>query len=208
MKGKLLLLGLGLLSTALLIALGLSWLRASTEGETLQGAPQGRLPEPFASLPSARQAYSTLEKWASSWATDASLVALSCTVQREAQQPANWSFQVYSPSRQQIANVLVEGQQVWVLRELSALYPQTPFPMALWTTDSTVILENWWTGRGQALWGNPQAQTLSLHLGLRPDGLLTWQVTLLSQEGQVIDFQAWRADTAAQLDTTAPGGEP
>jgi len=186
MKGKLLLLGLGLLSTALLVALALSWLRTGAEGGNIQAT----LPDPLAALPSAKQAYSTLEKWLPSWAEDAVVVAFSTTIERTAKDPAGWTFQVYSPGRQQIANVLVEGQQIWVLRELAALYPQEALPLDNWRVDSDTALKSWWNERGELFWD--KSQTVTVHMGRRPDGGLLWKITLLNEQGDVIDVHEAR----------------
>ena len=199
MKGKFLLLGLGLLSTALLIALGVSWLHAGVSG----GSPASLNPvgtggsAPMSNTQTAHEAYTTLSQWLSGWAQDGIVVALSCTFQKEDKSPVGWTFQVYSPTSQQLANVLIEGSDIWVLRELAALYPQQPLALDTWGMDSSAALDTWWAGRGQLLWSQPQAQTLALHLGTRPEGGLTWQVTLLSAEGKVIDFQEIPADATA-----------
>ncbi len=199
MKSKFLLLGLGLLSTALLIALGVSWLRAGVSS----GSPANLNPgstggsAPMSNTQTAREAYATLNQWLSGWAQDGAVVALSCTFQKENESPVGWTFQVYSPASQKLANVLIEGSNVWVLRELTALYPQQALPLDTWAVDSSTVLDTWWAGRGQLLWSQSQAQTLALHLGTRPEGGLTWQVTLLSAEGKVIDFQEIPADATA-----------
>ena len=191
MKGKLLFLGLGLLATALLIALALSWLQ---QGNTPSSGGETALPQPLNQPQTARQAYTVLQQWSSTWAEDAGPVALSYSFQRDAQEAGGWSFQLYSPSRRRLANVLVTGSEVWVLREQAALYPQEILAPEDWPVDSDTILTTWWNEWGRTLWQHSRPQSMTLHLGRRA-GLVTWQVSLLGKDGQILDFRELRAAT-------------
>ncbi|MFP4346621.1 MAG: hypothetical protein ACLFU8_18205 [Anaerolineales bacterium] len=196
MKGRLLLLGVGLIGLALLIVLGLSWLQP----RPTTGVRGGDLPAPLARLPEAQEAYATLEKWMSSWAEDAGVVNAGLAVRPHTDDDSGWSFQVYSPGRKRLVTVLVTGREVRELQQRNTPYRQQTLQGDDWRVTSSTVLREWWQARGAELWKEAQASTLHLHLGRRRSGAVTWQVIVQDAEGRLSDFWEVDAQTGAVVD--------
>jgi len=147
----------------------------------------------------ARQAYTVLEVWAKDWAADTQLVTVSNARVKQDTGGTGWTFQVYAPSKQQIAIVLVDQKKVWVLREQIARYAQSPVPVALWSIDSQTALTQWWQADGAHLWAQPYTQGLYLRLAMQADGVPAWQLNVLNTAGDLAQTWAMRADTGAVL---------
>ncbi len=202
MKERLLLVGLGLIGLAVLIALGLSWLQpAPTPRSGGVSASTSVLPAPLRALPPAREAYAVLiQQWGPPWnAADAGVVSLSATIAQQDRGTPGWSFQLYAPAGGRIGTVLVQGQGVQELQSQRSPYTQTLLDPEAWIADSPEVLEFWWAAGGRQMWQASENATLSLHLGRRKSGALTWQLVLLSEDGQVVDVWEYDAQTGARI---------
>ncbi len=202
MKKRLIYLGLGLifLVCTILIVTNVR-LGVVTSGPSTTALPF--------QIQSARQSYAQVEKWSTQWAPDAGLVAGSTSVTRQADQQGKaggWTFQIYSPTTQRLALVLVDHEQVRVLRVIDTLYPQTAFQTNDWKIDSETFMESWWAETGKTIWNVPQAQTLYLHLGIHQRGIPSWQITVMSENGTVLNTWEARADTGEPLPNLTSGG--
>ncbi len=125
----------------------------------------------------------------------------------EGMRGGGWTFQLYSPSKQQLAIVLVGQSQVWVLKKQTALYPQKTLPLSAWQVDSDEFIANWWEeGGGSALWRHPEAQSLHMRLGLRKDGVAIWTLNLISTKGALLNTWSMRADTGEVIPINVSGG--
>jgi hypothetical protein len=190
---------------AVMIALGVVVFQSYT--------PMGRANSP-SSPPavggqSARQAHAALRTWATNWAADAGIVAVSASLSAstvDVAKESGWTFQVYSPQRRRLAIAVVRGNEVLVLREQAALYKQRTLDLESWEVDSDVLLSHWWNELdGQAVWAVPRARTLSLRLGHKgqPDTesshLVAWQLSVISDQGDLMAFWEARADTGETM---------
>ncbi len=156
----------------------------------------------------ARQAYTALQSWMGGWADDAQLVSVYASLLKSEGQGMGWSFQVYSPSRQRLAVVLVSAEKIWVLRDQPIVYPQQSLALQSWTLDSDDALENWWLEYGAPLWSGDKAQSLHLHLGNTKEGVLVWQISLLDAAGDLLDYTILRADNGELISSEeVSGGE-
>ncbi|MGC9358519.1 MAG: hypothetical protein ACP5GX_11660, partial [Anaerolineae bacterium] len=122
MKSKLLILGLGLIAMAIVVALALSWLQPQS---VLENTHTGSgLSSIFEKGQSAREAYARAEAWTASWANDAQVVAASTVFERHSESHSGWTFQLYSQDRGQLAIIMVSEAETRVINKQAALYPQ------------------------------------------------------------------------------------
>ncbi len=202
MRRGLLYLGLGTIllgiATALVISFNAAQRPPTVVAGTFPQAGGGR---------TARQAYTALQPWAKQWADDTQVVALSTSLFKSEGSNLGWSCQVYSRQQHKIAVVLIQGDQVWVLREQPALYQQHPIEPSAWKIDSNELLSRWWEQRGHNIWPRPGEKSMYLHLGVTKRGDLTWQLNILNANGDLIDSWSVRADTGEILSHGTLGGE-
>lgn len=167
------------------------------------GVAAGQMPRLFQQQ-SAHQAYEVAVEWANAWQADAGLVSCIGTQTRGAETSQGWTMQLYSAEASRIALVRVSGNQVSVLRETAALYPQTSLDREIWQVDSKSLLREWWRSGGADVWHRPGTDNLNLKLGRNADDILTWQVTVTNKNGSALDF--WEFDaTEGELMTRMPG---
>ncbi len=194
-KKFLLVLGLGLIVTALGVALLLIITPARHESETLSAAP----PPQIGGGNSAQEAYHDLQPWAANWATESGLISLSASLQKEGLTEGGWAFQLYTPAKKKIAVVTVTAGEVRLLKEQPALYQQQPIAPTAWSLDSSTLFTQWWEERGAVIWSQPQAQSLYFRLGAQKEGPVTWTISVLGTEGEVLDFWEVNAATGKAL---------
>ncbi len=197
-------LGLGTLTIllALATALILMFVRSQAASPPTQNLPQ------VGGTQTARQAYQVLQQWMPGWASDAQLISVSASLLKTEAQGFGWSFQVYSPARQQLAVVLVTPDKVWVLREKSLPYAQRLIVQSDWKFDSDGLLSQWWQQAGAALWTRPEVASLYIHLRSERNGVLVWQISLLDVEGELVGYWGISAADGAVLYEEIPGGTP
>ncbi len=194
MRRGLWLLGLGTILLGIATALVISFSGAQHPPAVIAGV----YPQPGGDR-TAKEAYEALQPWAKQWAEDTKVVAMSTSLFKSESTNLGWSFQVYSPQQHKIAVALVQGDQVWVLREQPALYRQHPINMADWKIDSDEFVSRWWEQRGHNIWSRPGEKSIYLHLGVTKAGVLIWQLNVLSAKGDLIDSWSIRADTGEIL---------
>ncbi|MBN1487675.1 MAG: hypothetical protein JW981_08540 [Anaerolineae bacterium] len=147
---------------------------------------------------SARQAYETLQNWSAEWASDAGITSASTAILRNGQ-GSGWTFQVYSPGRKHLATVLINGNEVVVLKDQRIPRTQKRIDTTAWQIDSNRIIANWWNARGQTLWNSEEAHSLYLYLEHNQQNDLTWQLILLNKEGDLMDSWDAHADTGEPI---------
>lgn len=197
-------LGLGALTVLLALATATILILIQSQAASPGAAAQ----PPVGGGQTAQQAYELLQSWTPGWAADAQLVTASASLLKKEGVGGGWSFQVYSPTRQRLAVVLVTPDKVWVLREKTLLYPQRPVVRADWKLDSDVFLAKWWQERGAALWARPKVDSLYVHLRNEKEGALVWQLSVLDVEGELVEYWGMSATSGAVLYEGVPGGEP
>ncbi len=201
MKNRMLLLGLSLLSMAVLIAVGIGWLRGYEPVSGRQGdVAVAALPTPLNRLPSALAAYEALKPWASEWAADYRLVSANLTIDVVAQQSPGWSFILYSAKRERLVSVLVSPSEIRVLREQGVLYPPRLIGDEAWKEDASAVLLSWWQARGGHQWTAMEATKVILTLRQEKSGYPVWKLICLGTEGTVLDSWYLRADNGAIID--------
>ena len=201
MKHRLLLLGVSLLSTAILIAVGIGWLRGQTPRVSAVDPAVEGLPVPLNRMPSALSAYGALQSWAVKWAEDYKLVSANLELQVGSGQVSGWSFILYSPKKGKLVSVLVAPAEIRVLREQSALYPPRVVETSAWTYDAPSVLASWWAARGKAHWQEMEADKLLLTLRQTKEGYGLWKLVCLNAEGEVLDAWYVRADNGEVIDS-------
>jgi hypothetical protein len=102
---------------------------------------------------------------------------------------------------------MVEDGEVREINRQAALYPQNGVGADDWSVDSDAALTTWWAERGRDLWLQPGARTLTLHLGRRSDGRVTWQIVVLDEDRQLMDFWEMDASTGDRLESQTRGEE-
>jgi hypothetical protein len=112
-----------------------------------------------------------------------------------------WTFQVTHGKRLSIVMVRPDG--VDELREQAALYKQQPLAQDAWAVDSNAALAAWWEKSGQTAWSQAEAQNFYVHLGRDTTGALTWTVTVLDEESNVLDLFRMNATNGALIPTPA-----
>jgi hypothetical protein len=95
----------------------------------------------------AKKVYPSAEKLALDWRRDAVLVGVTAGW-RDARletldEPPTWSFQFYSPGRQEAFLVVVVGGKAQGLREMLVPYPLPAVPVDRWSVDSQRAVEIW-----------------------------------------------------------------
>ncbi|MGC9399004.1 MAG: hypothetical protein ACP5HM_07690 [Anaerolineae bacterium] len=205
MKSRgLLLLGMTLLVTALVIAI-ISGLITPTMLQRGGDVAASLSAPDVANGQSAREAFAQILAWSATQNLQFELLSLSTTLRRDAQSQS-WTFQLYRPENRQLTIVVADGTEVHVLRQLTALYPQKPLATDAWVTDSDEVLQMWWERSGKATWSQPEAHTLTLHLGRDATGAPVWTLTVLDEGNHVLDVFQMHGESGAILPT--PGGEP
>lgn len=207
MKNKLLLLILGTMLLA--IATALLLIAQIAPPTTSPTTNTGNVPQPGGSL-SAREAYHISQQWSKDWASDASVVAISTSMIKGSNTSRIWSFLIYSAKKSKIAAVAIENRatantqnyQVSVLREQTALYPQTAIDMQAWKLDSREALSAWWQGNGENLWSRSNAYSLHIRLGMVEQTQLVWYITVLDKEGNLVDHWGASADSGEIIPST------
>ncbi|MBN1877795.1 MAG: hypothetical protein JXA33_26475 [Anaerolineae bacterium] len=200
MKKKAWLLGLSSVFIVLFVVLFLAMIRQGRSTPVVGGYPQ-----PGGSL-TAQQAAQVFQEWASSWAEDTEIVAVSATLLKPDVQGAGWTFQVYSPSRQRLAIVVVEQSQVWVLKEKSAIYVQKGIPRTAWVLDSDAFMSRWWVQGGKGVWDYAEAQSMHVRLRCEKDGTVSWTINVISAKGALMNSWSIKADTGEIILVDIPGG--
>jgi len=166
--------------------------------------PSTRMPDVDRGV-SARQAHARVVAWAQEWLPDATVVRINTTHHRVPQADGGWTFQVYSAERAALAAVRVQDQEVSVLRETAALYPQHELPADDWRLDSSEAIQLWWENGGKAAWERTDAEAVSLRLGLNDAGTLTWQITVTWTQSDRLGF--WEIDAGSgEVITIDTGG--
>jgi len=199
MKNKIWLLGLAMILLAIVAALALG-LAKQSNGPVNPGKPPA-----LGGTQTAQQAYAALQRWASKWANDTRTIAVSGSLSRDGL-GSGWTFQVYSPKTKKLAIVMVKEDEVTVVREQRALYPQQTMSIDAWKLDSEALLAHWWQERGYVTWANPDAHTVYLNLSAREQGLLSWKLSVINPEGDLLEFWEARADTGETIQVYKPGG--
>ncbi len=153
MKNRLFLLGISLLSTAILIAVGIGWLRGDL------AAPKGgaaievaSLPSPLNRLPSSLTTWQALHSWAQTWADDYALVSTNTVLDVAGESALGWSFVLYSARQQQLVSLLVSPTEIRLLHKQPALYRPRLVDVERWQYDGTSVLAAWWEERAKAHW--------------------------------------------------------
>ena len=62
-----------------------------------------------------------------------------------------------------------------------------------------------WEG-GSTAWNTTTASTLTVHLGMREDGSPSWQLTLVKDKDNVLEYWEICADTGVLLEHSSTGG--
>jgi hypothetical protein len=175
-------LGLGTLTIllALATALILMFVRSQAASPPTQNLPQ------VGGTQTARQAYQVLQQWMPGWASDAQLISVSASLLKTEAQGFGWSFQVYSPARQQLAVVLVTPDKVWVLREKSLPYAQRLIVQSDWKFDSDGLLSQ--CGSRLAPRSGRAAGSGKSLIPLRSErnGVWSGRISLLDVEGELV----------------------
>jgi hypothetical protein len=167
-----------------------------------------RMPR-IASGQTAQQARDAVETWLADWHADGGIINCATSYQRgETNAEAGWQVQVYSPGKKQIAILRVRGQEIWVLREVSAPYPQNILPEAAWQVDSDEMMDLWWQHEGQVVWSRTESEALHVRLALNKADAPTWHVTVTQRDGIGLTFWEIAADTGDILQTSQTGGAP
>lgn len=167
-----------------------------------------RMPE-VAGGQTAQQARSAVETWLADWHTDGGIVSCATTYQRgESNAEAGWQVQVYAPSKGRIAMLRVRGQEIWVLREISAPYAQAMLPESAWHLNSDEVINRWWQHEGQTVWSRRESEALHLRLALNKAGVPTWQVTVTQRDSMGLTFWDIAADSGDILQISQTGGVP
>jgi len=189
-------LSLGLLTV--LLAIGTALVLMFIQAQTPSSVMVSPLP-PVGGTQSAQQAYTALQEWLKSWDAQAQLISVSASLIKNESVGVGWSFQVYSKSKGKLAMVLVETERVWVLREKSIHYPQRNINTQTWAVDSDQFLARWWEQRGKAIWQRPNVQSMHLNLRKEKGGPTVWQISVLTDQGDLAEYWGIRADTGEVL---------
>ncbi len=186
-------LGITLLVAALVLAIvtGLITPDMLTRPDT--STAQATLPV-IAGGQSAREAFEQVMTWAGD--QDLTLEPVSISIISRRDEPAaRWTFLLYQAEKKKLWIVNATPEGVQVLRERAALYAQRPFAPDVWTVDSDTVVSSWWAANGETTWSDPEAHSLSLHLGQDASGALAWTVAVLDQKSQVLDVFRIDAET-------------
>jgi hypothetical protein len=119
----------------------------------------------------AKKIYPATEELALDWRPDAVLAGVTAGWRDAAletlRQPPAWSFQYYSPDRQETFLVAVVGGEPQGLREMLVPYPLPAIPIDQWSVDSQQAVEMWLdSGGARFLERHPTDAELRLQLRL------------------------------------------
>ncbi len=175
------------------------------------GMPAGGTIGASQSLPhlvqSPAEAATILQAWmAANWAEDARLVACTLTLSRRSPTEQSWSCQAYSAQNNRLLVVLVQGQDIKVLRDIAALYRPTELSATAWNKDIQDILKVWWHEGGATAWNATSISTVTIHLGMREDGAPSWQLTVTKDKLNTLEYWEIHAGTGALLEHSITGG--
>jgi hypothetical protein len=150
----------------------------------------------------ARRAYPVAKQEALSWQDDAQLSSVGTVwddlgpggiLKRD-----HWTFEFYSPSRQEMAVIRVEGDQAERLRTSLVPEPLTLLPLEQWRVDSTEAFKIWWERGGAKFIEQREQIAISLKLRLmaqtrQAQWIVTgsssgehWVIQLASEDGEVL----------------------
>lgn len=160
-----LLLGLGLMSLALVGAL--------VYGRLAGSAAPSPVAQPVGGGVSARQAFVPAAELAVQWQADAGLAAVSC------HRPAagvrlggevEWAFQFFSPSIRRLALITVTEGAARMVREGVSPYAVPTFSTEVWRVDSDQALQTWWNRGGSSLVARRPDADLAMQLRMPDEG--------------------------------------
>jgi len=177
------------------------------------GLADGGAQSPPRLAQSPTDAAKVLRDWlASNWADDAVITASTLTLSRHNPTEQGWTFQAYSAQKNRLLVTVVKGQDIQVLRDITALYRPTALPATAWNKDIQNILRVWWQAGGATAWNAPSTSTVTIHLAIREDGVPAWQLTLEKNKGghglqNNLEYWEIRADTAVLLEHSSTGGQ-
>ncbi|MEJ5312091.1 MAG: hypothetical protein WHX52_20175 [Anaerolineae bacterium] len=140
------------------------------------------------------------------WAEDARLVGCTLTLSRRNPTEQNWNCQAYSAQKNRLLVALVQGQDVKMLRDVTALYPPTVLAATAWNKDIQDILKVWWREGGATAWNATSTATLTIHLGMREDGVPSWQFTVTRDKLNSLEYWEIHANTGTLLEHSTTGG--
>jgi hypothetical protein len=175
------------------------------------GTSPGRSASSWRSMPrftqSAAEAATVLQTWlAENGPADGAVVACTLTLNHSVTK-GNWTFQVYSAKEGRLLVTVVHEQEVQVLRNIAALYgPTAVLPTTAWKQDIDTVMKTWWREGGSTAWNTASPSTLTVRLGMREDGIPSWQLTLVKDKENVLEYWEIYADTGVLLEHSATGG--
>jgi hypothetical protein len=147
-----------------------------------------------------------IKQWTPAWAPDAAILSCAADYSRKGQASDAWRFQVYSAARGQIVATRIQGTEVIVLHETTALFRQQPMPLDEWTLDSDEAIRIWWDNGGQAAWNRPDSGVLHARLGPNKEHRLVWQMTVTYGVNDALGFWEIAARDGAVLSQNVGGG--
>jgi hypothetical protein len=183
-------------------AAGLAFFGVAIAGEIRPRRQYAPMPAWLGKAQTSKEAYTVLAAWMSDWHPDAAVVSCTTSQHLDRETDEGWTFQVYAPANNRIALVKVAGQQLWVLRELTARYPVTTLPDITGQKDSDEVLKVWWEEDGRTLWQQSDTEAVHLRLGPGSAGAPTWQITLARSSGQDLAFTEFDAVTGQRIQHT------
>jgi hypothetical protein len=162
------------------------------------------------SMPRLKQSAAEAAKVLQTWLTengpaDGTVVACTLTLEHGVTE-SNWTFQVYSAKENRLLVTIVQEQDVRILRDIAALYRPTLLPTTAWERDINAVMKTWWREGGSTAWNTTSASTLTVHLGMREDGIPSWQLTLVKDKENVLEYWEICADTGVLLEHSSTGG--
>jgi hypothetical protein len=173
------------------------------------GTPRGGSTGGVQSMPrltqSAAEAATVLQKWlAENGPPDGAVVACTLTLKHGTTE-SSWTFQVYSAKENRLLVTVVQEQDVRVLRDIAALYRPTVLATTAWQQNINTVMKTWWREGGSTAWST--TSTLTVHLGMREDGIPSWQLTLVKDKENVLEYWEIGADTGVLLEHGSTGGQ-
>lgn len=121
----------------------------------------------------ARQAFAPVAGLAAQWHEDARLAAVSGrwpAVGTQAGEQDEWAFQLFSPSTQRLAVVVVAGGTARLVRESVSPYPVSTFSPEEWRVDSDRALQAWWNRGGRSLVARRPDTDVAMQLRMPDEG--------------------------------------
>jgi hypothetical protein len=155
---------------------------------------------------SAAEAATVLQSWlAENGPADGAVVACTLTLEHGVTE-GSWTFQVYSAKENRLLVTVVHEQEVRVLRDIAALYRPTVLSTTAWKQDIETVMKTWWRAGGSTAWNTTSTSTVAVRLGMREDGIPSWQLTLAKDKGNVLEYWEICADTGVLLEHSSTGG--